>query len=138
MEFLVNHLNELSEVARSIISHCGSQRIYLFYGDMGAGKTTLISELCQCLGVKGETSSPTFSLVNDYEGETLIHHMDLYRIETEKEAIDAGIEALIFEQEEICFIEWPQIIESWFDKNFVKVIIEECANNARLIRIEIQ
>src|SRR5690606_13417274 len=88
MKIEVKHLEELKEAAQTIIDAFPQERIFLFYGHMGAGKTTLINELCLLLGVTDHTSSPTFSIVNEYEAaKGQIYHFDFYRLKDEMEAL---------------------------------------------------
>lgn len=108
-----------------------------FYGEMGVGKTTLIKELLNLLGVKEHTSSPTFSIVNEYRsgsGEP-VYHFDFYRLKTPEEAMDIGIEE-IFEEDAWVFMEWPEKIGNLLPQNCVLVRITE-ENGSRLIEVEI-
>lgn len=101
-------LKELPEAVSQFIADIGDDRIFLFEGEMGSGKTTFISELCRQLGASDDFGSPTFSLVNEYEGGEgqPIFHFDLYRLETPQEALDMG--ALeYFDSGELCLVEWP-------------------------------
>ena len=100
--------NQLPAVAKEFIQAMGDDRIFLFEGDMGAGKTTFIAEVCRQLGAEDDFGSPTFSLVNEYldaEGNP-IYHFDLYRIESPREAADMGAEEY-FNSGELCLVEWP-------------------------------
>ncbi|MDT0294997.1 tRNA (adenosine(37)-N6)-threonylcarbamoyltransferase complex ATPase subunit type 1 TsaE [Mesonia ostreae] len=104
-------LSEISNVAAKIIA-VSSCKVLLFYGEMGAGKTTLIKEIVKQLGSQDKVSSPTFSLVNEYQGENgSIYHFDFHRIEEEEEAYDIGFEEYI-DSNSWCFIEWPQHVEN--------------------------
>lgn len=104
-------LSELSNVAKNIIE-ISSCKILLFYGEMGAGKTTLIKEIVKQLGSQDKVSSPTFSLVNEYQGENgSIFHFDFHRIESEEEAYDIGFEEYL-DSNSWCLIEWPQHVEN--------------------------
>jgi tRNA threonylcarbamoyladenosine biosynthesis protein TsaE len=105
-------LENLSEVASELISSVGNRNL-LFYGQMGVGKTTLIKEICQQLGVLDPISSPTFSLVNEYQTSKnkKVFHFDFYRIEAEEEAFDLGIEEY-FDTGAWCLVEWPENIEN--------------------------
>jgi len=99
-----------------------------FYGDLGAGKTTLIQQICKALGVKENVSSPTFAIINEYyrNGEqppSIIHHVDLYRLNTIEEALDVGIEECLYD-DYFCFIEWPELIEPLFPDTILKISIE--------------
>ncbi|MDQ3101377.1 MAG: tRNA (adenosine(37)-N6)-threonylcarbamoyltransferase complex ATPase subunit type 1 TsaE [Bacteroidota bacterium] len=100
-------------VARMILSSYPDRRIFTFTGDLGAGKTTLIKGFCEALGVKEGTSSPSFSIVNEYRTMTdqQIYHFDLYRLKIERELEDIGF-AEYLNSGTFCFIEWPELAES--------------------------
>lgn len=103
-------LDEINEVAQQIISQ-NPNKIILFHGEMGVGKTTLIKALAKNLGVNGATSSPTFSLVNEYQTVTnqIVYHFDFYRLKTETEALDMGADEYFYSGH-WCFIEWAEKI----------------------------
>lgn len=104
-------LSDLPDLARRIITAYGPDRVYALTGDLGAGKTTLVSEMCRCLGVTEPTSSPTFSIVNEYRGKDgPVFHLDCYRLDSTEEALDAGLEDL-FQVDQPVFVEWPAVIE---------------------------
>ena len=129
-------LSELPAIAKLVLDN-SSSRILLFYGAMGSGKTTLIKELTNQLGVKNVTSSPTFSLVNEYhtqEGE-LLFHFDFYRIEKEEEAYDMGIEEY-FDRNAWCFIEWPENVENLLPLESVVIKLTINPDNSRNIQIK--
>ena len=111
-------------------------KVVLFNGLMGAGKTTFIKALCKHLGVEDVTSSPTFSLVNDYETSegTSIYHFDLYRINSEIEALDMGIEEYLYSNN-WCFIEWPEKIPNLLPEKFTTVNIREIETGERALEI---
>lgn len=103
-------MQQVESIAKAILEKHPEQRIFSFVGEMGAGKTTLIKELCLALGVQEHTSSPTFALVNEYQGaESRIFHFDFYRLEDEEEAEDMGLFEYL-DSGEYCFIEWPEKI----------------------------
>src|SRR5690349_4655569 len=104
-------LASLAHAAKLICANAGSYSIWAFHGEMGAGKTTLIKAICEELGVPGELSSPTFSLVNEYhtKDNKIIYHFDFYRIKSVAEAYDIGYEDYFFSGN-ICLIEWPEKI----------------------------
>ena len=105
-------LNEIKAVASKLINHF-SEKTILFYGDMGVGKTTLIKELAKELGVVETLSSPTFSIVNEYQAtNNLLYHFDCYRLNSEQEALDIGIEDYL-NAGHFTFIEWPQNISNF-------------------------
>ncbi len=128
-------LDELSYISKEIIASVTSKTL-LFYGSMGVGKTTLIKEICKQLGILDTTSSPTFSLVNEYEtlsGEK-VFHFDFYRIKSEEEALDIGIEEYFYNNN-WCLIEWPENIENLLPIDAVKIKIVELENRKRNIFI---
>ncbi|WP_412985134.1 tRNA (adenosine(37)-N6)-threonylcarbamoyltransferase complex ATPase subunit type 1 TsaE [Pontimicrobium sp. IMCC45349] len=109
-------INSIEEVAKSILEKAKSKTI-LFYGEMGVGKTTLINELVKQLGGLMDTSSPTFSIVNEYEiKDDIVYHFDFYRIEDEYEALDLGIEEYFYSNRWV-FIEWPEKIDVLLPEN---------------------
>jgi len=100
--------NEIEGVAKNFIQHMNSYKVFAFHGNLGAGKTTFIQNICKLLEVKVNVSSPTFSIINRYSStnNNIIYHIDLYRVKDDDEAINAGVEECIFSNE-LCFIEWP-------------------------------
>ena len=101
-------LKELSQVAGALLKAYGQKPIWAFQAPMGAGKTTLIAAICKEMGITDHVTSPTFSIMNEYDAAgKLVFHMDWYRLQDEKEALRAGVEAAI-EQADHCFIEWPE------------------------------
>ena len=123
--FHINNLSELPTIAKAIIDLSKEQKIIAFYGAMGAGKTTLIKEIAKQLGVTGVTSSPTFSLINEYHSAdgTIIYHFDFYRIKNIDEAYDIGYEDYFYSNH-YCFIEWPEKIEELLPSDTIKVSIK--------------
>ena len=117
-------LEELPKVAAKVIELAKTTTIVVFRGDLGAGKTTLIKNICNLLNVKDQVSSPTFSLVNEYLGEKneVLYHFDFYRIEEEEEALDMGCEDYFYSGK-LCLIEWPEKIESLLPKERIEVVI---------------
>lgn len=127
-------LEELPEVAKEIIQFSKSH-IYLFYGNMGIGKTTLIKELCKQLGVKDTVSSPTFGIVNEYDSEKgTIYHFDFYRIENQEEAMDIGIDEYFYSGQPV-FIEWPEKISGFLPESYLKITLEKQQDNKRHITL---
>ena len=135
-EFVVEKEAELHEIAAAILSALGSPGPVALYGEMGAGKTTLISALCKQLGSNDRVSSPTFSLHNVYldAGGREIYHMDLYRLESENELLQAGI-AESLEHDFWVFIEWPQLAEGFLEPDFKTLQIEVLPDDSRKISI---
>jgi tRNA threonylcarbamoyladenosine biosynthesis protein TsaE len=133
MNFKVKHLDDLEEVAASLLANFPSSRIFLFFGEMGAGKTTFIKTLCAKLGVKEKVSSPTFSIVNEYESiNGAVYHFDFYRLKEQSEALDMGFEEYL-DAANYCLIEWPEKIGNLWPPEYVKVDISVLNNDERLI-----
>ena len=104
-------LTDTDRLAKQLLSTCGPAPIFALSGELGAGKTTLVSALCRALGVTEPTSSPTFSIVNEYMApDGPVYHLDAYRLERLEEALDAGLEE-IFAGDRPIFVEWPAVIE---------------------------
>ena len=121
-------LNTLESVIPEILEALGSSKVVVLAAEMGAGKTTLIAAICKYLSVKDTIGSPTYSIINEYHYEEnqltkKVFHMDLYRLKSEAEALDIGIEDYLFSNE-FCFIEWPQIIENLLPENIKKIDIQ--------------
>jgi tRNA threonylcarbamoyladenosine biosynthesis protein TsaE len=134
-------LQQLPEFATDFWQQVGTASVFLFYGEMGAGKTTLIEALCAAKGVKERMGSPTFSIINQYlyeEGgaEKIIYHIDLYRLKDEEEIIHAGVEDCVYSGA-ICMIEWPQKAPNLFDEKVVKVFVDTINETQRRIKIEL-
>jgi len=129
-------LSDLPSVAADIINFAGQNRIFLFYGEMGAGKTTLIKSLCDGLGTTEPVTSPTFSIVNEYIGaKNRIYHFDFYRLKNQTEALDMGYEEYFY-SDAYCFIEWPEKIPGLLPDHYLSVEIKALAGNAREITIK--
>lgn len=125
--FIANSEAELPRITQDLLTLIGKPSVVLFYGKMGVGKTTLIRSLCSALGVDEAITSPTFSLVNEYlssTGET-IYHFDFYRIETQEEALDIGVEEYFYSNN-YCFVEWAENIQDYLPEQAIVIkIIEE-------------
>ena len=112
MEFKADRLDSLPSIAKSIVKKAGNRRVILFDGKMGVGKTTLIKEICLKLGVEENISSPSFGIINEYEGKgCIVYHFDAYRLENEEEAYDIGIEDYLYSGH-WCLIEWAEKIKN--------------------------
>lgn len=133
MEFNFN-IQDLPFVAKEILLKI-SNKTLLFYGTMGVGKTTLIKEISKQLGVADVINSPTFSLVNEYEiANDKIYHFDFYRIKTEEEALDIGIEDYFF-SEHWKLIEWPEKINNLLPPNSTKIKMVKNKNGTRTLNM---
>jgi len=105
---MIYTLAQMEEVAQSLMTKFGTQSVWAFHAPMGAGKTTLITALCKIVGVQDRVNSPTFAIMNEYQGlGKVIYHMDWYRLENEGDAQRAGVEMAIADSD-YCFIEWPE------------------------------
>lgn len=136
MQFIVNKVEELATVAKRIITQYPEERIFLFQGNMGAGKTTFINAICVALGVQDRTSSPTFSIVNEYASpKGPLYHFDFYRLKHENEAFDMGYEEYFYSGN-YCFVEWPEKIANLLPLQYLDVTIEAAQNHSRRIRVE--
>ena len=132
----INSLDELDTVAEAVINSLNGRTVVAFDAPMGAGKTTLISRIAAHLGAEDSVTSPTFAIVNQYEGkERTIYHFDMYRIERVEEALDFGSEEYL-SSGELCLVEWPEKIEPLLPDDTMIVRIEIVSDTAR--RFEIQ
>ena len=129
-------LENLSEIAATLIASAKYKTV-LFYGEMGVGKTTLIKEICKQLGVLDTISSPTFSLVNEYQTskEETVFHFDFYRITDEEEALDIGIEEYLYNND-WCLIEWPQNVENLLPLESVEIHLTILENGQRNMQLK--
>jgi tRNA threonylcarbamoyladenosine biosynthesis protein TsaE len=136
MEILIKDKRHLPVAARELLKHSGNNKIFAFYGSMGAGKTTIIKAVCESLGAADIVSSPTFTLVNEYKtslGES-IFHIDFYRIKKQEEVFDFGIEEYL-SGDSYCFMEWPELIEELLPPETVIVKISVDNHEQRILSI---
>ncbi len=127
--------NELVKAVQFLQAHLQSQKILLFYGEMGAGKTTFIKAFCAVLNVEDTVSSPTFSIVNEYQyPQGIIYHFDFYRLKNQTEALDLGMEEYFYSGE-YCLIEWPEKIPDLLPGNYLKISIEVRPDQQRKLTI---
>jgi tRNA threonylcarbamoyladenosine biosynthesis protein TsaE len=127
----------LEQVARELVAHSNNRKIWLFYGEMGAGKTTLIKAVARQLGVREPMSSPTFSLVNEYASPSgPLYHVDLYRLQGEREILDIGMEEY-FSSGAYCLVEWPEKLGSMVPGKAVRVRLTTTDAEHRKIEYEI-
>lgn len=137
MKLELNDLSEINAVANIFVDNMDNRKVFAFYGEMGAGKTTFIKAVCAALGVTETITSPTFAIVNEYEkadGDP-IFHFDFYRIKDIDEAYDFGYEDYFY-SDHLCFIEWPQLVEPLLPENVVKVQIVIGDNEQRTILVD--
>jgi tRNA threonylcarbamoyladenosine biosynthesis protein TsaE len=134
MEIKIDKLENIHQAAKEFIEAMGDGNVFAFYGKMGAGKTTFIKAVCECLGVEDVITSPTFAIVNEYRSQTseLIYHFDFYRIKKLDEVYDMGYEDYFYSGA-LCFIEWPELIEELLPEDAIKVTISEQEDGSRAV-----
>ena len=135
MEIKIKSLDCINEAAQQFIDNMGKGNVFAFYGKMGAGKTTFIKAICECLDVEDVITSPTFAIVNEYYSNKLqdsIYHFDFYRIKKLEEVYDMGYEDYFYSHR-LCFLEWPELVEELLPKDAVKVTIAEQEDGSRLV-----
>ena len=136
MQFHLNSIDDLQDAAQKIISFAATEKTFLFYGQMGAGKTTLINALCRELGVTENTSSPTFAIVNEYRSpKGNIFHFDFYRLKNQTEALDIGFEEYL-DSGKYCFIEWPEKILDLLPEHRLRISINVTGGQTRDITVD--
>ncbi|MBR5852982.1 MAG: tRNA (adenosine(37)-N6)-threonylcarbamoyltransferase complex ATPase subunit type 1 TsaE [Alistipes sp.] len=126
----ISSLEELDKVAEAVIESLNGRTVVALDAPMGAGKTTLVSRIAALLGAEDDVTSPTFAIVNQYEGERTIYHFDMYRIERIEEALDFGSEEYL-SSGELCLVEWPEKIEALLPDDTMVVKIEILSDTAR-------
>lgn len=126
----INSLDELDMVAAVVVESLNGRTVVAFDAPMGAGKTTLIGRIARYLGSEDDTTSPTFAIVNQYEGDRTIYHFDMYRIERIEEALDFGTEEYL-SSGELCLVEWPEKIEALLPDDTMVVKIEILSDTQR-------
>ena len=136
-EINVNGLGDLPDAAEEILAALDGRNVVALYGPMGAGKTTLVREICARLGSEDTVTSPTFALINRYnsaEGDA-IFHFDFYRIERQEEAFDMGYEEYFY-SDGLCLVEWPEKVEELIPDDAMTVRLEILSPTHRAITIE--
>jgi len=128
-------IDQIASVAQQVVD-ANPKKVILFYGEMGAGKTTFIKQLCKTIGVTEATSSPTFSLVNEYQttNNEIVYHFDFYRLKTETEALDMGVDDYLYSGN-WCFIEWAEQIPNLIPEEHSVIRIREQADGKRILEL---
>ena len=132
----ITGLDGINAAAKKFVEKMDNQKVFAFYGKMGAGKTTFIKAVCECLGVEDTVTSPTFAIVNEYQSATTgdsIYHFDFYRIKKLDEVYDMGYEDYFYSGS-LCFLEWPELIEELLPEDATKVSIEETEDGGRVVK----
>jgi tRNA threonylcarbamoyladenosine biosynthesis protein TsaE len=134
----INTLKDLKKAAKQFIQLIGGNRVFAFYGSMGAGKTTFIKAICIELGVSENITSPTFALVNEYvtKDNRSLYHFDCYRLKNLREAYDIGADEYFYSGG-LCFVEWPEKIEELLPSETVNVTIQVLEDESREITINL-
>jgi len=128
----INSTAELNKVADELLAFAAGQKFFIFEGEMAAGKTTFIKAFCEAIGVEDVVSSPTFSIVNEYESNHgLVYHFDFYRLKNLQEAYDIGYEEYFY-SDNYCLVEWPSKVEELLPEQYIKVQITVTGNEQRL------
>jgi tRNA threonylcarbamoyladenosine biosynthesis protein TsaE len=137
LSFAAVTMDVLHHVAQDIAAAIKDNKVVLFYGEIGAGKTTLIKEICKQLGVADSMNSPTFALVNEYHTKEngTIYHFDLYRIKNIEECLDMGMEEYLYSGN-YCFIEWPEMALPLLPENYCNLYIKTEKDNTRSINLQ--
>ena len=131
-------LERIQDTALRLLSVSANYKVFALHGEMGSGKTTFIHAMCEAMGVKDVITSPTFSIINQYnttQGQA-VYHMDLYRIKDENEAINAGVEDCLYSGN-ICLVEWPEKATGIFPDNTLYITISSVDDNTRKLKINL-
>jgi tRNA threonylcarbamoyladenosine biosynthesis protein TsaE len=130
-------LEQIEDAARQIIAYAGEEKVWVFQGQMGAGKTTLIKSLSKKLEVLDQVSSPTFGIVNEYDTRSgsKIYHFDFYRLDDPTDALDIGIEEYFYSGN-YCWIEWAEKIAPYLPDEFLLIRITIDSNLDRTITLQ--
>lgn len=137
MEFVIHSLHEIQDVAARFLKEYGHRKVFAFDAGMGTGKTTFILGLLKAMGIEDPEGSPTYSLVNAYHSPMYgkVYHFDVYRLNSEEEAYDIGVEEMLYDGS-YCFIEWPEKIRNLLPHNTIWVYIRKNEHDDRIISIE--
>lgn len=130
------NLDKLEQTAKQLLAYAGDQKIWVFQGNLGAGKTTLIKALAQLFGVEDRVSSPTFSLVNEYRNKSdeVFYHFDFYRLDDPAEAIEIGVDEYFYSGH-YCWIEWAEKIPGFIPDDFFHIQIESTEDGTRKLTL---
>lgn len=137
MTYHVQDIHEIPHFAGLFLEQFGHNKVFAFDAEMGAGKTTFITALLHAMGILETEGSPTYSLVNVYDSPMFgrVYHFDVYRLKSESEAFDMGIEEMLYSGG-VCFIEWPEKIKNLLPDNTIWVYIRKQEDDSRTITVE--
>ena len=136
--YLAHDLDDLPAIANELLVLVQQYRTVALGGDIGAGKTTLVKQLCTSLGVEDATSSPTFALVNEYAASVgTVYHLDLYRLQSVDEAFSIGLREL-FDGKKYCFIDWPDLVTGYLPAQTLWIQVKSLENNSRQITVVLE
>ncbi len=136
MKILIKDKSHLHSAVKKLLTYAGDNKIFAFYGSMGAGKTTIIKVICEELGAIDIASSPTFTLVNEYKTSTgeSIYHIDFYRIKKQEEVFDFGVEEYLT-GDSYCFMEWPELVEEILPPGTLNIRITVDEQEHRILEV---
>lgn len=131
----IDDISEIHQAARQFLSEMGDNKVFAFYGSMGVGKTTFIKAVCEEMGVREMVTSPTFAIINEYHTDRggIVYHFDFYRINKLEEVFDFGYEDYFYSGN-VCFIEWPELVEPILPPDAVRISIAETPEGGRILR----
>jgi tRNA threonylcarbamoyladenosine biosynthesis protein TsaE len=135
VDFVSHSITQTQRCGSQLAQHLVPGVIIWLEGDLGAGKTTFTKGVARGLGVEGYVNSPTFTLVNEYEGRLPVYHLDCYRLESGQEALDFGIEEYL-DGEGVTIIEWPERISEILPPDYIRVGLSYLTDTKRLLRLE--
>ena len=134
--YRIRNKKHLFSLADELLKRFARERVFVFYGTLGAGKTTFIKEFCKALSVQDMVQSPTFAIINEYSSRKYgpVYHMDFYRIEKTEEVFEFGLEEYL-DSKNYCFIEWPEKIEPLLPEDIVIIRMEVASDQTRTIEV---
>lgn len=135
MEFIAENLDDTKAFAKQFASMLKAGDVVLLTGDLGAGKTTFVKAVAKELGFDGLVTSPTFTLLNQYNAKFPIYHFDMYRLKSSAEAIESGLDEILRNNEGVCFVEWPQKVAGILPERNIMLDISVLGTNERKFRV---
>lgn len=135
----IYNLSDIQNISIDLLNQFKSKKVWCFEGEMGAGKTTLVMDLLKKIGIEHPEGSPTYSLVNEYDSPLVgkVYHYDLFRLNSEEEALDFGIEEVLYGNAGLVFIEWPKKIENLLPNETIWLYLSIQQDNSRRLSVEV-